>query len=81
MDKSVLEWRDERRASADVKRLALAHAAQLAEKAQAIAEVSRALCHLADRCEGDGRPDCPIIDELASVVANGAGPASRRGSA
>ena len=61
-------WRDENRASADVKRLALAHAAQLAEKAQAIAEMSRALRHLADRCDGDSRPDCPIIDELASML-------------
>ena len=58
-------WKDEHRASADVKRLALQHAAALDEKAQAIAEMSRALRHLADRCGGDGRPDCPILDELA----------------
>ena len=65
-------WRDENRASADVKRLALAHAAQLEEKAQAIAEMGRALRHLADRCGGDGRPECPIIDELATAPAGGA---------
>jgi len=59
-------WRDEHRASGDVKRLALAHAAVLEEKAKAIVEMSRALRHLAERCEGDGRPDCPIIEELAS---------------
>ena len=58
-------WKDEHRASADVKRLALQHAAALDEKAQAIAEMSRALRHLADRCGGDDRPDCPILDELA----------------
>lgn len=58
-------WRDEARASADVKRLALAHADALEEKARAITEMSRALRHLAGSCEGDGRPDCPIIDELA----------------
>ena len=72
-------WRDERRASADVKRLALAHVAQLEDKARAIAEMSRALRDLADRCDGDHRPDCPIIDELASTTLNGAGPASREG--
>ena len=72
-------WRDENRASADVKRLALAHAAQLEEKAQAIAEMSRALRHLADRCEGNHRPDCPIIDELA--LAGGAAPPARSGPA
>ena len=61
-------WRDENRASADVKRLALAHAAQLEEKAQAIAEMGRALRHLAERCEGNHRPDCPIIDDLAALA-------------
>lgn len=60
-------WRDTARASADVKRLALAHAAQLDEKAHAIAEMSRALRHLASRCEGDHRPQCPILDELADA--------------
>jgi hypothetical protein len=58
-------WRDEARASADVKRLALAHAAELDGKARAIAEMSRALRHLADRCGGNDRPNCPILDELA----------------
>ena len=77
-------WRDERRASADVKRLALAHVAQFEDKARAIAEMSRALRDLADRCDGDHRPDCPIIDELASTMVNGAGmngagPVSRGG--
>lgn len=70
-------WRDENRASADVKRLALAHAAQLEEKAQAIAEMGRALRHLADRCGGDGRPDCPIIDDLAAAFTGEARPAAR----
>ncbi len=70
-------WRDENRASADVKRLALAHAAQLEEKAQAIAEMGRALRHLADRCGGDGRPDCPIIDDLAAALTGEARPAAR----
>lgn len=61
-------WRDEKRASADVKRLALAHAAALDAKAREIAEMSRALQDLANRCEGDHRPDCPIIDSLAEAV-------------
>jgi DNA-binding transcriptional MerR regulator len=61
-------WRDEARASADVKRLALAHAAELDGKARAIAEMSRALRHLADRCDGDHRPHCPILDELADAA-------------
>jgi len=74
-------WQNEERASADVKRLALAHAARLEEKAQAIAEMSRALRHLADRCGGDHRPNCPIIDDLATVLTNEASPAASRRSA
>ena len=58
-------WGDEHRASADVKRLALAHADALEEKARAIAEMGRALRHLAERCDGDDRPGCPILDDLA----------------
>ncbi len=57
-------WRDSGRASADVKRVALAHVAALEAKARAIAQMSQALRELVDRCDGDHRPDCPIIDEL-----------------
>lgn len=60
-------WRDEGRASADVKRLALAHVAALEAKAREIAEISGALRHLAEQCEGDHRPGCPIIDQLAAL--------------
>ena len=65
MRELLLLWRDEHRASADVKRLALAHAAALERKAEAIAAMSRALHDLADHCEGDHRPECPILDDLA----------------
>jgi MerR family copper efflux transcriptional regulator len=58
-------WRDDKRASADVKRLALGHAEALEQKARDLAEMSRALRHLADGCGGDTRPDCPILDDLA----------------
>ncbi|QKE89212.1 MerR family DNA-binding protein [Lichenicola cladoniae] len=61
-------WRDEKRASADVKRLALAHVMTLDAKAKEIAEMSSALRHLAEQCEGDHRPNCPIIDDLAAVI-------------
>jgi Cu(I)-responsive transcriptional regulator len=62
-------WRDQKRASADVKRLALAHAAALDTKAREIAEMSRALRDLAERCGGNDRPDCPILDDLAADPA------------
>ena len=69
-------WRDDRRASADVKAMALAHVAALDAKAREIVEMSGALRHLAERCEGDHRPACPIIDELSAqpAVPRGAEP-------
>jgi MerR family copper efflux transcriptional regulator len=30
-------------------------------------DMRRTLAHLADACDGDHRPDCPIIDGLAGV--------------
>ena len=61
-------WRDEQRSSADVKRLALAHVEILEAKARELQEMGRALRRLVDQCEGNHRPDCPIIDDLAAVL-------------
>ncbi|OZI29768.1 Cu(I)-responsive transcriptional regulator [Bordetella genomosp. 10] len=59
-------WRDRDRASADVKRIALAHVAELERKAAALRQMADTLQHLAAHCHGDQRPDCPIIDELGA---------------
>lgn len=58
-------WRDRNRASAEVKRLALAHVAALETKAESLRSMAASLRHLAAHCHGDGRPDCPILDDLA----------------
>ncbi len=58
-------WRDRSRASADVKKLALAHVKELEDKMREIEEMARALRHLAENCHGDSRPNCPIIAELS----------------
>ena len=58
-------WRDRSRASADVKRIALGHVKLLEEKMRELQDMTKALKHLATNCHGDGRPDCPIIEELA----------------
>ena len=58
-------WRDRSRASADVKAIALRHIEALEQKARALQAMSHTLKHLADNCNGDGRPDCPIIEEFA----------------
>ena len=73
-------WRDDKRASADVKRLALAHVAALDAKAREISEMSGALRHLAERCDGDHRPDCPIIDGLAEMLPQIPKAAARHGT-
>ncbi|MHB1103210.1 MAG: Cu(I)-responsive transcriptional regulator [Devosia sp.] len=59
-------WRDQSRASADVKTIALRHVAELEEKARALQAMSRTLKHLADHCSGDHRPHCPILEDLAA---------------
>jgi MerR family transcriptional regulator, copper efflux regulator len=61
----MLLWRDRSRASADVKRLALKHVEVLEAKKREIEDMAKALKHLARTCQGDDRPDCPIIEELA----------------
>jgi len=58
-------WRNRGRASAEVKRLAMAHVAALEEKARALTLMAASLKHLAAHCHGDARPDCPILDDLA----------------
>jgi Cu(I)-responsive transcriptional regulator len=57
-------WHDRSRASADVKALALARAAELKRKAGELEAMRRSLEHLAERCHGDERPDCPILGGL-----------------
>ena len=57
-------WHDRHRSSADVKQLALSRAAELKKKARELDEMRRSLEHLAARCHGDDRPDCPILGGL-----------------
>jgi Cu(I)-responsive transcriptional regulator len=63
-------WHDQGRASADVKRIALAQVAALDAKAAALASMSRTLRHLAECCGGDQRPECPILDDLANAAGH-----------
>jgi Cu(I)-responsive transcriptional regulator len=60
-------WRDRGRASADVKALALSHIAELEARIAAMTSMKATLEHLADRCHGDDRPDCPIIEGIAGA--------------
>jgi len=59
-------WRDKHRASADVRRLALAHIEELDRKIAELEAMKRTLATLASSCHGDARSDCPILDDLAA---------------
>lgn len=63
-------WRDKSRASADVKRLAMSHVRDLEAKAAELQAMADTLRHLADHCQGDARPDCPILSDLAAPPAS-----------
>lgn len=57
-------WRDQGRASADVKRIALNHVQVLERKIAELQGMVATLRTLAERCHGDDRPDCPILADL-----------------
>ena len=50
-------WQDKSRASRDVKRLALDHIADIAAKIAGMSTVNDAVQELADKCEGNDRPE------------------------
>ena len=62
-------WHDRDRASADVKAMALSHAAGLKAKVAELQAMAQTLEHLADHCHGNDRPDCPILADLAEPTA------------
>lgn len=58
-------WRNRRRASGTVKKLALAHMDALQQRIEAMEAMKRTLAALAAQCHGDARAHCPILDDLA----------------
>ena len=64
---SLYEDRD--RASADVKALASEHLDRIAQKIDELQALKSTLETLVRRCQGDDRPDCPILDDLAGHEA------------
>jgi MerR family transcriptional regulator, copper efflux regulator len=62
-------WRNRRRTSASVKRIAQKHSQDLAQRIEAMQAMQRTLRHLIHCCHGDERPDCPILDDLAGLRA------------
>ncbi len=58
-------WHNRKRSSASVKRITQKHMDDLAQRIEALQAMQRTLGGLMHLCPGDGRPDCPILDDLA----------------
>jgi len=71
-------WNDRRRPSREVKRVALEHIGDMEAQIRRMRELVGTLRHLDDACEGDSRPHCPILDELAGAGAGGEARQQRR---
>lgn len=68
--KTLLElWNDRERKSADVKDLARQYVAELNQDIEKLQSIRDQIAHLSDCCQGNNRPDCPILDDLAKPVS------------
>jgi Cu(I)-responsive transcriptional regulator len=59
-------YQDPHRASADVKGLAERRIAEIDRKMAELRSMRATLVQLAEHCHGDDRPECPILEDLAS---------------
>jgi len=58
-------YEDDRRASADVKKIAESKIEEIDRKVNELNSLRKTLKNLAENCHGNDKPDCPIIDELS----------------
>jgi Cu(I)-responsive transcriptional regulator len=63
-------WQDRSRASAEVKSIALEHVAELDERIAELTDMRNTLADLAAHCQGDARPECPILARLADASSD-----------
>lgn len=61
-------YEDKSRASAHVKAMAQARVSEIDNKLAELKGLRETLASLIDACHGDDRPDCPILEDLASPV-------------
>lgn len=64
-------WQDRDRASADVKALSRSHVEHIDRKIAELQTMRHTLVDLIERCHGDHRPDCPILEEFANPAKEG----------
>jgi Cu(I)-responsive transcriptional regulator len=60
-------WEDKGRASAEVKRIASGHLAEIETKIAELRAMEATLRDLVNHCAGDARPDCPILADLSGA--------------
>jgi Cu(I)-responsive transcriptional regulator len=73
VDRLLSLWRNRRRASADVRKVAQEHIVDLDRRIIELQEMRKTLEHLVHHCRGDHRPECPILDDLADAAGGAAG--------
>ena len=59
-------WNDRDRSGVEVKKMATEQIQSLRARIMELEEMVQSLTHLADNCQGDRRPDCPILESLAA---------------
>ncbi|MEK9729896.1 MAG: MerR family DNA-binding protein, partial [Alphaproteobacteria bacterium] len=57
-------YQDEERTSANVKVIAQRRLEEIIQKQKELESLRKELAHLVSSCNGDDRPNCPIIDYL-----------------
>ena len=62
-------YEDGSRESAQVKSVAEGHLRQIDDKIAQLQSLRGTLAHLVQCCQGDDRPDCPILEDLSGRLA------------
>ena len=60
-------YEDKNRSNKEVKNLTLEKINEIDQKLNELSDLRKQLSHLAENCQGNGRPDCPILDELSRL--------------
>lgn len=58
-------WQNRMRTSSSVKKIAASHMQDLKRRIVEMQSMVATLEHLTHNCHGDGRPECPILEEFA----------------
>ena len=58
---------DNQRSSADVKAIAMGRLREIERKLAELESLRAVLSDMVERCHGDHRPDCPILDDLGGA--------------